>query len=64
MADLWDAPTTPDQIIDRANVFFSTQALLTANRLGVFSALGKEARKDVTALAKELLQPEARRPPK
>jgi SAM-dependent methyltransferase len=54
VADLWDAPTTPEQVIDRANVFFSTQALLTANRMGVFASLGKEGRKDLAALAKEL----------
>jgi hypothetical protein len=54
LADLWDAPTTPEAVIDRANVFFSAQALLTANRMGVFAALGKEGRKDSAALAKEL----------
>ncbi|HZV00371.1 MAG TPA: methyltransferase [Planctomycetota bacterium] len=54
MADLWDPPTTPEQLVDRANVFFLTQALLTANRMGVFSSLGKEGRKDAAMLAKEL----------
>jgi hypothetical protein len=54
VADLWDPPTTPEQVIDRANVFFSAQALLTANRMGVFSSLGKEGRKDLATLAKEL----------
>ncbi|MBI3725825.1 methyltransferase domain-containing protein [bacterium] len=54
MSDLWSAPTTPEQVIDRANVLFTTQALLTANRMGVFQALGKEGRKDAAALAKEV----------
>ncbi len=54
MTDLWAPPFTPEQVIDRANVMFSTQALLTANRMGVFSALGKEGRKEAQALAKEL----------
>lgn len=54
MADFWEAPTTPEQVIDRANIFFATQALLTANRMGVFTSLGKEGRKDVAALSKEL----------
>ncbi len=54
MADLWDPPTTPEQVIDRANVLFSAQVLLTANRMGVFSSLGKEGRKDLPTVAKEL----------
>lgn len=54
MTDLWAAPTTPEQIIDRAYVFFSTQALLTGNRMGVFAALGKDGRKDAATLAREL----------
>jgi SAM-dependent methyltransferase len=54
VADLWDPPTTPEQVIDRANAFFATQALLTANRMGVFAALGKDGRKDTAQLAKDL----------
>jgi hypothetical protein len=54
VTDLWGQPTTPEHIIDRANVFFSAQALLTANRMGIFASLGKEGRKDPATLAKEL----------
>src|SRR5262245_22985812 len=60
VADLWDPVTTPEGIIDRANLFFSSQALLTANRLGLFAALPGESRKEAKELARELdLDPRA-----
>jgi SAM-dependent methyltransferase len=60
VSDLWSAPTTPEHVIDRANAHFATQALLTANRIGVFAALKTDGRKDAAALAQELqLEPRA-----
>lgn len=54
MTDLWAPPTSPEALIDKANQFFAAQALLTANRLGVFAALEGEARKEAKDLAKEI----------
>jgi SAM-dependent methyltransferase len=54
VTDLWAPATTAEGIIDRANQFFASQALLTGNRLGIFSRLGADGRKEAAELAKEL----------